>query len=159
MGALKVREFPSNSFSPADLSRVIQSYKAKSITFDLVVIDYLDIMRPNDRNRDSRENSRMIWIDSRAIAQREGFAMLSATQTNREGFMSDTAGMEHVADDINKMRTVDLGISINFTEEERRKGEARLYFAASRNQEAAFSVHVRQDLSRMKFVTDVLAVS
>ncbi|TOK02641.1 DNA helicase, partial [Vibrio parahaemolyticus] len=84
----------------------------------------------------------------RAIAQREELAILSATQTNREGHKSVTAKAEHAAEDFNKIRTADLVISINATEEEMAKGEARLFFAASRNQKGEFTMRIKRDLSR-----------
>lgn len=158
-GAFKLHEYPSNTLKPSGVKRLIEHYKSNGLIFDLVVIDYLDIMTPEHRNDSTTENSRTVWVDCRAIAQEEGFAMLSATQTNREGFTSAVSRMEHVADDINKIRTADLVISINKTEEEQKRGEARLYFAASRNQGQGYSVHVKQALDRMKFVVSVLSVS
>ena len=158
VGEFKLHEYGSGTMTPAELHRLIQSYKAKGIIFDLVVVDYLDIMAPNNRTNDSIENSKMIWIDCRAIAQEENVAMLSATQTNRDGFKAQIAKAEHAADDFNKIRTADIVISINRTQEELLKNEARLYFAASRNQAMGFSVHVRQNIEKMQFVTDVIGV-
>jgi replicative DNA helicase len=64
--------------------------------------------------------------------------------------------MDHVADDFNKVRIADLMISINRTDEERAAGRARLFFAASRNQEGEFTIEIEQALDRMKFITRVL---
>ena len=85
-------------------------------------------------------------------------AVLTATQTNRDGFKSTVAKAEHVAEDFNKIRIADLVISINATEEERAVGEARLYFAASRNQETGFSIFIKQEIAKMKFITAILKV-
>ena len=158
IGKFKIHEFPSGTMKPSDLRRLIQHYKAQGIQFDLICVDYLDIMAPNFRTNDPIENSKSIWVDVRAIAMEEDVAMLSATQTNREGFKSSVAKAEHVAEDFNKIRTADLVISINKTEEEAKRGEARLYFAASRNQATGFSLHIKQDLAKMKFVTGVVRV-
>jgi replicative DNA helicase len=64
--------------------------------------------------------------------------------------------MEHVSDDINKARIVDLLISINAMEDEKARQEARLYFAASRNQEDGVTIRVKQALERGKFIARVL---
>ncbi|MFT4064248.1 DnaB-like helicase C-terminal domain-containing protein [Paraburkholderia sp.] len=157
-GLLKVHEFPSSKFTPNSMQALIDSYKAKGVIFDLVVVDYLDIMAPNYRTQDSVENSKSIYTDMRAIALVEGFAMLSATQTNREGFKSTVAKAEHVAEDFNRIRIADLVISINITDEERSKNEARLYFAASRNQESGFTVFIQQDMATMTFIKNILRV-
>jgi replicative DNA helicase len=97
-------------------------------------------------------------VDLRAIAFEENVAMLTATQANREGHKAAVVKAEHVAEDFNKVRTVDLMISINKTEEEARDGIARLYFAASRNQESGFTIVVKQNLACMQFVTSVLRI-
>lgn len=158
MGEYKILEFPSGTWRPSDFRRVIERYRSNGIIFDLVVIDYLDIMVPNFRTDSVTENSKSIWVDCRGIAQVEGFALLSATQTNREGFKASVAKAEHAADDFNKIRIADLVISINRTEDEVRRNEARLYFAASRNQGTGFSVHIKQDLERMKSITDIVGI-
>ncbi|MCF9665138.1 hypothetical protein J7963_19210 [Vibrio parahaemolyticus] len=156
VGKYLLHEYPSGTFRPLDLENLIESYKAQGIKFDAVIIDYLDIMAPNKWTPNEIENSRTIWVDTRAIAQREELAILSATQTNREGHKSVTAKAEHAAEDFNKIRTADLVISINATEEEMAKGEARLFFAASRNQKGEFTMRIKRDLSRGHALTEVI---
>lgn len=157
-GKFKIHEFPSGSFSPNMLRRLIERHKNKGLTFDLIIVDYADLMIPDFRMNDAIENSKNIYTGLRAIATEEDAAVLTATQTNREGFKSTVAKAEHVAEDFNKIRIADLVISINATEEERAVGEARLYFAASRNQETGFSIFIKQDIARMRFITSILKV-
>jgi replicative DNA helicase len=156
LGKFYIHEYPSGTLTPAELRRLIQKYKSSSVKFDLIVVDYADIMLPDFRTTDPIENSKSIYLALRAIAQEEGAAMLTATQTNREGMKSTVAKMTHVSDDINRARIVDLMISLNVTEEERSEGIMRLYFAASRNQKGDFTVVIKQDLSTMTFLTEVL---
>lgn len=157
MGKLIIHEFPTGSFTPNDLNNLLEKYAADGTEFGLVVVDYADIMAPNTMNKtDPRENSRLIYVDLRAVMQRWNVAGLTATQTNRAGYMSAVAKAEHVSDDFNKVRIVDLMLSINSTEEERAVGEGRIYFAASRNTEDKFTVKIKQDLARMRFITAIL---
>ncbi|MFP3325107.1 hypothetical protein R0K05_18780, partial [Planococcus sp. SIMBA_160] len=72
---------------------------------------------------------------------------------------SSVATMTDVAEDFNKIRIADLVISINKTEEEKAAQEARLYFAASRNQRGDITIRIKQDLEKMKFLTKILDVS
>lgn len=155
-GTIKIHEFPTGTMRPSDLRRLIRYYAGKGVKFDLVIVDYADIMAPERYSREPIENSKSIFVDLRAIAQEEDVAMLSATQTNREGFKSAVAKAEHVAEDFNKIRIADLVISINASDEERAMGEARLYFAASRNQAQGFTLRIKQDLERMQFLKKVL---
>ncbi|EFH0296821.1 DNA helicase, partial [Escherichia coli] len=57
------------------------------------------------------------------------------------------------------VRIADLVITINKTEEEEAKGEARLYFAGSRNQQGGISIHVKQNLEQMRFIQRILDVT
>lgn len=167
-GCLKIHEFPSGSFTPNMLRALIERYKSPaimpdgsvrdSIIFDLIVVDYADIMAPNQRTQDSIENSKSVYLDLRAIAFEENVAMLSATQGNRAGASATVLKAEHIADDYNKVRTVDIMISINMTDEERAEGICRLFFAASRNQEGGFTVFIKQDLAKMQFITSIVRV-
>lgn len=157
-GALKIHEYPPGTMTPGALRRLIERYEAKGLVFDLVVVDYADIMAPDHRYNDVIENSKSVYVGLRAIAVEKNVAVLTATQTNREGFKSTVAKAEHIAEDFNKVRIVDLLISINITEEERANGEARLFFAASRNQESGFTIHIKSDISKMKFISSILRI-
>jgi len=167
-GKIKFAEYPSGTLTPSMLRGLIESYKSprlnpdgtvrEPVQFDMIVVDYADIMAPDFRTQDAIENSKGIYLALRAIAMEENVAMLSATQTNREGMKSTVATATHVADDINKVRTVDIMISINITDEERANGEARLYFAASRNQAGGFTIFIKQELEKMKFIASIIRV-
>lgn len=157
-GKLKVHDYPSGTFSPADLRRLIHRYDAKGVQFDMVIVDYADLMAPDFHYQDPRENSKSVYIGLRAIGQEFNCALVSATQTNRDGFKAAVAKMEHVAEDINKARTVDLLLSINATEDEKARNEARIYFAASRNQQGDFTVRVKTDFAKANYVAEILGI-
>jgi len=157
-GKLMIEQFPTGTLTTRELGRVIQKYKSRGIVFDMVVVDYADIMAPNIRSNEPIENSKSIYVDLRALAQVEDVVMLSAMQTNREGAKVTTAKMEHAAEDFNKIRIPDLVISINATPEEKKRNEARLFFVASRNQEGEFSIHIQQNLASMRFLTKILKI-
>jgi len=161
-GRLELREYPTGSMKPSDLRRLIAKYASEGILFDLIVVDYADIMAPEIRSGAPIEDSKSVYVDLRGIAFEptapggKSPAILTATQTNREGAKATVARMTDVADDFNKVRIADLVISINSTEEEKTLGEARLFFAASRNQAGNFTLRIKQDLNRMKFLVKIL---
>lgn len=157
-GTFKIHEYPSGTLTPKTLNRLISRYESMGTKFDLVVVDYADLMVPDFRMNDVIENSKRVYVDLRAIAQEHNVAMLTATQTNREGMKQAVADMTHISDDINKARTCDILISINQTEDEKLNSEARLYFAASRNQAGARTIRVKQALERGKFIAKVMKV-
>lgn len=155
-GKFKLREYASGTMKPSHLRRIIEGYRAKGITFDLIVVDYADIMCPEFRSNDRIEDMRTIYVDLRAIAFEYNVAVLTATQTNREGAKKQVATMTDVAEDFNKIRTADIVLSINSTQPERDAGEARIFFAASRNTEDGFVLRIKQSREKMQFIKKVL---
>lgn len=153
---LIIHEFPTGQMRVSDLRRLLEHYKAQGTVFDLVIVDYADLMAPERVTDSPTENSKSVYVNLRGLAMMEGFALLTATQTNREGAKSAVAKMEHVSEDFNKIRIADIVISINKDEAERATGQARLYFAASRNQRSGFTIRIEQDQDRAKFITKVI---
>lgn len=157
-GVFKVIDFPSGTLKVSHLNRVLEKYRDRGVVFDLVVVDYADIMAPERSSDELREGLRRIYIDLRALAHVWNVAMLTATQTNRDGAKKAAAEATDVGDDWNKVRTVDILIGINATEAEKQIGEARLKWLISRNTADGFSLRIKQDRSKMQFLKDVLAV-
>jgi replicative DNA helicase len=151
-----IHEFPTGTMKPSDLRRLIEHYKSQGVTFDLVIVDYADLMAPERSTDNIQENSKSVYVNLRGMAMQEGFAMLTATQTNREGAKKAVATMTDVAEDFNKIRIADVVISINKTEEEARINQARLFFAACRNQRSGFTIRIEQDVDRARFISKVL---
>ena len=156
-GAFRFKDFASGTMKPSMLNRAIEKYRSEGLILDLVTVDYADIMAAEYRSDNLQENLRTIYIDLRAIAFEHNVAMLTATQTNRDGAKASTAKATDVGDDWNKARTVDILIGINATDEEKKDNEARLYWALSRNTEDGFSIKIKQDRQKMQFLTKVLA--
>jgi replicative DNA helicase len=152
----KIEEFPSGRLKPSDLRRLIERYKSKGILFDLVAVDYADLMAPENHTNSAVENSKSVYVDLRGIMSAENIAGLTATQAQRGASGMNVIKADNVADDFNKIRIADLVISINKTDEERAAGRARLHFAASRNQDGGFTMEIEQAIDRMKFITRVI---
>ncbi|SUE95824.1 replicative DNA helicase [Ectopseudomonas mendocina] len=158
-GHLKIVEYPTGVLTCTELRRALEFYRAQGIIFDLIITDYADIMAPEMKTGNDISDSKQVWTGLRAIAFEENAAVLTATQTNRDGFKADVARAEHAAEDFNKIRIADLVLTINRSEDERKKGEARLFFAASRNQQGEFTLRIGQDLAKMRFMTGILDVT
>lgn len=155
-GKFIIHEFPTGSMRVSDLRRLIERYKAKGTVFDLVVVDYADLMAPERFTDDTRENSKSVYVALRGLAMQEGFAVLTATQTNREGAKKIVTTMTDVAEDFNKIRIADIVISLNKTDEEKKLKQARLFFAAVRNGPSGFTIRVEQDVARMCFISSII---
>jgi replicative DNA helicase len=109
-GAMKVKEFPTSTASVNDVENWLKRMEErKGMKFKLVVIDYIGIMR-NWRNPNS-ENSYMkikqIAEDLRAMAMRNEWCVLTASQFNRGAFNTNDVVLEQIAESAALIHTVD----------------------------------------------------
>lgn len=155
-GKLKVHEFPTNTLRVSDIRRLLQKYQSEGIIFDLITVDYADIMSAERHYADKRFALEEIYAGLRALAQEENLALLTATQTNREGAKSNQAKGTDAAESIDKVRLTDILISINANDDEKANGEVRLYFAASRNTEDGFTLKFKCNFGLMRFAERLL---
>ncbi len=155
-GRFDIIEFPTGSMKVSDLRRTLEKKRSQGIVYDMVIVDYADLMAPERTTDNSIENSKSVYVGLRGLAMTENIAILTATQTNREGSKAAVAKMTDIADDFNKVRIADIVISINRTDEERAMNQARLYFAAVRNGPSNFAIRIQQDIDRMRFCTEII---
>lgn len=154
-GKLCVHEFPMGAAKVSDIRRLVKRYQSKGVTFDLLVVDYADLLLPSYRTGEIREDSRLIYVELRALAQMENLACLTATQANRDGMKSSLLKSTDVAEDINRVRVADAFITINATEDEKKDNILRLYLSALRNAEDGIMIHCISDRARMRMVKKV----
>ena len=109
-GKLFVKEFPTSSAGVPDIEMYLRKMEEmKGIKFKVIVLDYINILK-NWRNPNS-ENMYMkikqIAEDLRAMAMRNEWAIITATQINRQGFgstdltianISESSGLGHTVD-------------------------------------------------------------
>ena len=85
----------------------------------------------------------------RGLAIEHNCLLWTATQTNREGKKVTLITDTELADSYGKTRVCDLVFSVNQTEEEFDKGEARSYIIKSRNGRARFIIPTDIDYQRL----------
>src|SRR5574343_628653 len=115
-GHFTVQEFGSSTLSVPDLEEYLkQVEETKGIKLELVVVDYINIMK-NWRNQNS-ENTYMkikqISEDLRAMAKRNEWVIVSATQTNRLEDESKMLAHNNISESIGLISTVDAMFGIN----------------------------------------------
>jgi len=131
---LFIKEYSTGTCTSNMLRADIEKKIGLGFKPDLIIIDYLDIMRfETSKSDDSYFTQQKISEELRAIGQDYHVCVISATQTNREGVNSTTEiESDKVADSYGKIKTSDLIISINQTKAELLQNKARLYIAKNR---------------------------
>jgi replicative DNA helicase len=114
-GKLYVKEFPTSSAGVPDVEKYLQKMEVtKGIKFKVIVLDYINILK-NWRNPNS-ENMYMkikqIAEDLRAMAMRNDWAIVTATQVNRAGFGSTDLSITNISESSGLGHTVDAMFGI-----------------------------------------------
>jgi KaiC/GvpD/RAD55 family RecA-like ATPase len=138
-GSLKVKEFPTSTASVMDIENWLKKMEElESIKFKLVVVDYIGIMK-NWRNPNS-ENTYMkikqIAEDLRAMAMRNDWCVLTASQFNRGAYSNSDVTLEHIAESAALIHTVDALIGI--IQDEMMYAASEYYFKCLANREEGY---------------------
>lgn len=109
-GKLYVKEYPTSTASVQDIERwLLKMQEMKGIKFKTVFVDYINIMR-NWRNPNS-ENTYMkikqLAEDLRAMAVRNEWCVVTATQVNRAGFDGTDLSFSNVSESAALIHTID----------------------------------------------------
>jgi replicative DNA helicase len=110
-GNLFVKEYPTSQATVPDIEGYLKELEAtKGVKLKAIIIDYINILS-NCRNPNS-ENTYMkikqIAEDLRAMAVRNEWIIITATQINRGGYDSTELNMGHIAESAGLSHTADV---------------------------------------------------
>jgi KaiC/GvpD/RAD55 family RecA-like ATPase len=119
-GQLVVKEFPTSTLSVPDLEIYLKrAEETLGIKFRLVVLDYINIMKNwrNEHTENTYMKIKQIAEDLRAIAIRNEWTILTATQAKQSFFDSTDMNMGAASESSGLVATVDLMMGIIQTPE------------------------------------------
>ena len=110
-GNLFVKEYPTSQATVPDIEGYLKELEStKGVKLKVIIIDYINILS-NCRNPNS-ENTYMkikqIAEDLRAMAVRNEWIIITATQINRGGYDSTELNMGHIAESAGLSHTADV---------------------------------------------------
>lgn len=125
-GKLFIKDYPTGSFSALMLEQLIESYKIeKDITFDIIFVDYLGIMKSNVLSPAAGLYSyiKAIGEEVRAVAQKFKLPIVSASQLNRGAVGATDADNSSISDSLGTAMTADFMLFLLQDEEMKTRGE------------------------------------
>ncbi len=149
---LKIEEFPNGTLTITQLEAVLDHWeRVDRFIPDMLVVDYGDLLktRPEYYRLDLRAN----FEGLRRVAQERNLALVTATQTNREGFKARKVGADAAAEDFSKVMTADWILTLSQTEAEKRLGVARIQ-ATGRDEQDGRMVVISQNFGLGQFCLD-----
>ena len=154
-GQLHVR-YMKTTTTPVEIEAVIASFEIAHGKLDLLVVDYIGIMKParGKVTESSMYNDGVMKAEQlRDIAIERNFACVSAVQFNRSGYHNLEAGIESVEGSSGYSETADIMISITANDVLRSMGMFSHYILKSRLGPAMVSFVTRCDFKRMAWLT------
>lgn len=110
IGKLIIKEYPPASVGSKEFQRLLNEiYNKKGIKFDIVIVDYLGIVKSDRISLSSGTYSYMKAISEelRALAVKNELAIFSAVQTNRDGVDSSSLSLKNISDSLGIVMTAD----------------------------------------------------
>ena len=119
-GTLKIKEYPTSGANVSHFKALMNELKLKQhFVPDLVVVDYLNICN-SARVKAGQTNSygyiKAISEELRGLAVEYNVALLTATQTNRNGFNNSDVEMTDISESIGMTHVMDFMFAIIRTE-------------------------------------------
>ena len=132
-GKLIVKEYPTKSASTRTIRTHLEKLRRRGIDVGMIIVDYADLLRPVDKQREKRNELESIYEELRGLAQMFECPIWTASQTNRSGLNAEVITMESISEAFNKCFVADFIFSVSRTVEDKVNNEGRIFIAKNRN--------------------------
>jgi replicative DNA helicase len=149
--ALIIKEWPPGKASVNTIKGHIRQCFQIGFIPDLIIVDYLDLLKPAHKRKEKREELSDITTDLRGLSVELARGVWSATQSRRAAISMETHTEEEVGDDIGKVNIADIVITLNQTREEVKNEMMRLFLAKNRNGRKYIEIPIETAFDRMCF--------
>ena len=119
---LYIKEYPPRSIRSHDIQCYLENLQNSGKTFDVVIIDYLNLVLPNHRSDSMYKDGLAVSEELRGLSYIFKCPFVSAVQSNSEGMNSETIGMENVAESRGIVHTVDFLAALFQKNDDRENG-------------------------------------
>lgn len=131
-GELVVKYFPTKTASVNTLSAHLQKLRMMGKNFDMVVVDYADILKDTGNNREVRHALGNIYEDLRGLAGEFQIPVWTASQANRSALDEDVIEAQKVAESYQKIMTADFVVSLSRKVEDKIGNTGRFHVIKNR---------------------------
>ena len=116
-GNLYVKALPTTATVVDIENEIVEIKRTKGIDIDLLVVDYIGIMKPAKRNSSFKDHTLYTLIKEiaeqlRDLAKSRNMAVVTASQLKRDGYENKEASMKDVAGSVGLNDTADFIITI-----------------------------------------------
>lgn len=153
LSGLDIKEFPTSQLTIPNLRAYLDLLEStQHFVPDLLLVDYADIMHVDSDNY--RIALGEIYKELRGIAVERNIAVVTASQSNREGAKAKKVNATHIAEDWSKAATADTILTMSQSEMEQELGLARLYIDKAREDHGGATLLISTNYHMNQFCRD-----
>lgn len=119
---LVIKEYPPKTITVRHLDAYITKLGHKGFKPEVVVIDYINLLKPTTKNLNSYETVKEIAEQLRALSFKYNIPFVTASQLNRGAFNTSSPGLEGISESIGLAATCDVICSLWQEEEDKELG-------------------------------------
>lgn len=123
---LRLKTYPRFTANVSDIMHDLSLMEQDGFIPDIIIVDYADILKPEDDVIDGVQKEDRTWIALAQLASEREALVIAPTQVNKAALEATLLREAHTARWIGKLGHVDAMLAISQTEEEKRMGRLRL---------------------------------
>lgn len=133
-GNLIIKEYPPKTATLGTIEAHMQHCADEGVKPDLVIIDYLDYVRPSKAIRYSERKDEIddAYIGAKALAKSWQIPIISPSQVNRAGAKDQVVEGDKAAGSYDKLMVSDMAMSLSRQKEDKALGIGRIHIMKSR---------------------------
>ncbi len=150
LGRLMIKEYPSSTITCNTLRAHVDKLSAEGFKPDVIIIDYLGIMRSSDKYDLPRLERARICEELRGFASEIGVPVWSAVQSNKEGDKAEIVDLGNMAESYAQASIADFVLGLHRKSTEKSTGFGNIFIAKNRAGIDGIQLYVHLDTARSK---------
>jgi replicative DNA helicase len=150
-GQLIIKEYPTGKASISTIESHIKKCIDLDFKPDLILIDYVDLLRSKKNNRERKDEIDDIYISTKGLARELNLPIWSVSQVNRAGAKDDIIEGDKAAGSYDKMMVTDVAISLSRKRQDKVNGTGRFHIMKNRYGMDGMTYSVKVDTSTGHF--------
>ena len=131
-GNLIIKEYAPGKASISTLESHIQKCIDLDFKPDLIIIDYVDLLRSKKSNRERKEEIDDIYVSTKGLARGLNIPVWSVSQVNRAGAKDDIIEGDKAAGSYDKIMITDFAASLSRKRQDKVNGTGRWHIMKNR---------------------------
>jgi replicative DNA helicase len=131
-GTLTIKEYPPGKATITTIQSHIQKLTDLDNKPDLVLIDYVDLLRSKRNSKERKEEIDDIYLATKGLARELNVPIWSVSQVNRAGAKDDVIEGDKAAGSYNKIMIADFAMSLSRKRQDKVNGTGRIHIMKNR---------------------------